>query len=133
MYLNFDIHISEKRKIRFCELESVMVSLEISHNPLMVILTGATLGVALYCFRLLSKFFKGGVFEGSIKVLGAFSLFFSIAILFDLVVLDWILEPMGIKIIDAHNYHVILEIVFFFGLFYGIRQMYLAWKRLGTR
>jgi len=98
------------------------------HLSLDTILIAASLALALYCFRLLSRFFKGGILEAPIKIIGAFAVLFAGG-----VALDGIADVFETKSFDFHIFHVVIEIMFIVAILYGIRWIYLAWIKLGSQ
>lgn len=93
--------------------------LEIGLDLLVVLLT---FGLAYYSYRL-SRFFRGGKFETTFKVLMAATLFFGIAEVFH--TLGELLE-MSIP----ETGHTALEAVFVLLLFLAFNLFYRAWTKL---
>jgi len=95
------------------------------HTSLMFIVIVFSIGLAFYCLRLLSKFFKGGIFEGPVKIFGVSAL-----LLAGGAVVDILADFLEAQSFYVHIFHAVLEILVVATAFYGIRQLYLAWKNL---
>lgn len=97
------------------------------HISLDVILVVASLAFAFYCFRLINKFFKGGIFESSFKAFLASGLFVAAGTF-----LDMLEESAGFEVFPIHIWHV-LYVFSLVALFYGVYALHKAWAKLGLR
>lgn len=96
------------------------------HIGLDVALVVSSLALAIYSFKLLNKFFKGGKFESSIKAILVAGLLFAGGS-----VIDISMYASEFESFNFHIFHVILNIVGVIAILYGVRQMYMAWTKLG--
>jgi ABC-type glucose/galactose transport system permease subunit len=103
---------------RYCLSNWVHIGFEVALALVSVVL-------AIYTFRLYNRFFKGGFFGPSFRILG-----FSAFLLAVAYVSDVILDLTGIKIGQLEISHFILSLSFLVALFYGIHSLYKAWTKL---
>jgi len=82
--------------------------------------------LSFYCFRLISKFFKGGLFEASFKAFMTAGVFVVAAFVMSIV--SEVMEPGSV---DLHIFHMALEIVAGATFLYGVHRLYEAWIKLG--
>jgi hypothetical protein len=101
---------------------------ELVHIGLETVAVVASLVLSFYCFRLISKFFKGGVFEEFIKILGA-----SVFLFVGASVIHLILNLLEIQFAEIEMFQHILEITFVVAVAFGVRRLYQAWAKLGSR
>lgn len=81
--------------------------------------------LAIYAFRLYNRFFRGGFFGPSFRILGFSAFLLAVAYASDV-----ILDLTGIKSAQFEISHFILSLSFLVALFYGIHSLYKAWARL---
>lgn len=84
-----------------------------------------SLALAFYCLMLIKNFFKGGIFEEPFKAFMVSGFFVAVTLLFNILA-----ETVELKIFDLHIFHIILEISSGLIILYGLRRLYLAWKKL---
>lgn len=97
---------------------------DLVHLSLDAILVAASLVLTIYCFKLFSKFLKGGIFEASIKTLLAAGLLLLSGTLFDIMA-----ETLEFSV-NLHYFHISLDIVSVILIVYGVRQLHQAWTSL---
>lgn len=87
-----------------------------------------SLALAFYCFRLINKFFKGGIFEASFKAFMATGVITAVALVFDIVA-----DAVEFESLNLHFLHLVAEILAVVTLLYGVHQLYKAWIKLGQQ
>jgi len=85
--------------------------------------------LAFYCFKLINRFYKGGVFEAPFKAFMAAGILSCGALVFITIAYAFELEPLTEYIF--HISHFTLEILVAAILFYGILKLYKAWIKMG--
>jgi hypothetical protein len=101
---------------------------ELVHLSLGVVGILVASALSLYCFRLISRFFKGGIFEGSFKAFLATGVLVAVALVFDVTA-----EAFGFETSDLHIFHLIVEISALSVLLYGTNKLYKAWTKMGQQ
>jgi len=99
---------------------------DLMHLSLGAIAVVMFLALSLYCFRLINKFFKGGIFEAPLKAFMATGVFITAAMVLSIV--TEVVEPGSL---DLHAFHMTLEISGGGTFLYGAHRLYKAWTKLG--
>lgn len=100
---------------------------DLLHLTLDAVVVALSLALSFYCFRLLKKFFIGGIFEIPIKAFLASGLLAAAGTL-----LDILENTVGFELSLIHTEH------FFYvfsvaAIFYGVYILNRAWTKLGPR
>lgn len=101
---------------------------DLVHISLDVILVAVSLWLSFYSFRLLRKFFKGGIFESSFKAFSVSGLLMTSGIVFDIIA-----DFIEFELFSLHNFHIILSILSVSVTVSGIHNLYKAWTKLGKQ
>ncbi|MGQ9459919.1 MAG: hypothetical protein ACUVRA_01635 [Candidatus Bathyarchaeaceae archaeon] len=104
--------------------------LHVSFNLVIIVFS---LGLSYYGYRLLS-FFKGGMFESSLKIFAPLPLIVVVFQTFDL--LQYLLvEPLNVEkaYFTSQLLHIVSEVMFIALLFYVLNLFYKKWKTLAKK
>jgi len=117
----------QQRKIQVFGGELLIELLRVSFNLVIIVFS---LGLSYYGYRLLS-FFKGGMFESSLKIFAPLPLIVVVFQIFDL--LQYLLvksSNVETTYLVSQLLHIVSEVMFIALLFYVLNLFYKTWTKM---